>query len=40
MKYNVTVPGKRAQVLHIMNLCLGGFSATTPKNKSGTKRLC
>ena len=29
----VTVPGKRAQVAHNINLCIGGFSATTPKNK-------
>ena len=33
----VTVPGKRAQVAHIMNLCIGGFSATTPKNKPRNK---
>ena len=34
---NVTVPGKRPQVAHIMNFCIGGFSATTPKD---TKLLC
>ena len=32
----VTVPGKRAQVVHIMNFCIGGFSAAS----LGTKLLC
>ena len=37
MNLYVTVPGKRAQVPHIMNFCLGGFSATIPNNKSRDK---
>ena len=36
----MTVPGKTAQVAHIMNFCIGGFSATTPKTSLGTKVLC